>query len=184
MKNSTKVTLDWALLAIASITILTTLTVARKLVSYFYRSGNEWVLKYSSVVLLIFVGSWALYYLILKVKVRDPKTYLFCLLIAAAYGLILLKLSRFPAERLHLLEYGVVGLLAHRALKHHTIEPVCTNLAILVTLNIGLLDELIQGILPNRYYDTKDVLVNAAAGILGVFAASVIKYARKKENPV
>lgn len=182
MKNSKQVTLDWVLLALATVTILTTLTLARKMVRFFYRTDNVWVLKYSTVALLCAVGCCVLYYLIFKSKVRDPKTYLYLVLIAAVYGLILFKLSRFPAERLHLLEYGIVGLLAHRAVKHYSKEPGCTILATLITLNIGLLDELVQGILPNRYYDTKDVMVNAAAGILGVLIATVVKSTRSRES--
>ena len=188
MDNRGTIIRDWALLAVATVALLSTLGLVRDIVSFLDGAGYEWVLRHGIVAVLAAVGLTALIYLVGIAKVSHVKTYIYVLGLAVVYVLILWKLSRLPVEQVHLLEYGLIGILSHRAVRHHTPEPGCTLLAVLVTLNIGLLDELVQGILPSRFYDTKDVLTNAAGGLLGVLMATVLKNAprttaQKKDIP-
>ena len=155
--------------------ILCTLNIARKVVNSLSQSGYQWIFSKGSLYLFALIGVAILFYLIHVIKVRSPKIYLGLMVLASAYLLIIWKLSQFPIERIHLIQYGLVGLLAHRAIQNHTVEPGCTLLSVFVTLNIGLVDELIQGLLPGRVYDTKDVIINTIAGLLGMLTASLIK---------
>ncbi len=184
MTNRTKMIRDWVLLALMVVMILTTLGLVRRVVNFVYRLELGWTLKYGSVALLAAIGLAVIGYLVFIAKAKSVRTYFALAGLALLYGLILIKLSKQPVEQIHLVEYGIVGLLAHRALGHHSKEPGCTLLAVFVTLNIGLFDELIQGLLPSRIYDTRDVLTNAAAGLLGVLVAAVIRGAsiNKAEN--
>jgi hypothetical protein len=45
-------------------------------------------------------------------------------------------------------------------------------------LAAGWIDELIQGLLPTRYYDLRDVAFNAAAGLLALLARYALAHER------
>lgn len=88
-------------------------------------------------------------------------------LIGFSYASMLFLLIHFPAERLHLLEYGVLGALAWRATKEQTgvLRRGLRMAAFVAT--VSLLDEALQGLIHGRYYDNQDLLVNCLAGVLG-----------------
>jgi len=115
--------------------------------------------------------------------------------IAAGYAVLL---SRFelPEERLHFLEYGVIGGLVFAALverqKNRWDEsgesqsrraPVWPAVGAFVITGIaGWIDEGIQEILPNRFYDLRDVAMNAAAGALAVASIWILDLARRADE--
>ncbi len=79
--------------------------------------------------------------------------------IGCGYALIIANMAS-PEERAHLLQYGVVGLLAYVSFSERY-RP-----ALLFTAAAGWLDEGIQALLPTRHYDLRDVGFNALAGAL------------------
>ena len=89
-----------------------------------------------------------------------------------------------PEERTHLIEYGVVGVFIHAALSERTSQgrhvPVPAVLAVALTAALGLLDECIQAFLPNRYFDPRDIMVNALAGTFAVSASVSLMWAQQK----
>lgn len=82
----------------------------------------------------------------------------------------------FPSERLHFLEYGLLGMLVLRAsLKSRPRSlRAAFGLAALVLCTLGTIDELIQYILPNRFFDWRDIWFNIAGGLLGFGAYLVL----------
>lgn len=101
-------------------------------------------------------------------------------------GVYLLVLTRMgiPEERSHLIEYGIVGILIHEALKERAgadaaiLRPAL--LAIAMTAAVGTVDEIIQGFLPNRVFDVRDIAFNAAAGAMAVTASVVLSWTRSR----
>lgn len=93
--------------------------------------------------------------------------------IAFVYWLTFLRVEN-PAERTHLVEYGVIAALVHQALLERSAngrgvyKPAA--LAIGLTAAFGLVDELIQLITPGRFFDWADVLFNTLAGFMVVVA--------------
>ncbi len=67
-----------------------------------------------------------------------------------------------PEERVHLAQYGPLGILAWRALGGRTAA------ALVLAAAIGAGDELLQGALPARTFDAWDVGANAVASGAGV----------------
>ena len=91
-----------------------------------------------------------------------------CLLLTYAY---LLKYHcRFPAERLHLIEYGLLAYLSYRALRLDFSSVRAYALGFLASSGFGFLDEVIQHILPNRVFELRDVMTNVIASALGLLA--------------
>ena len=94
--------------------------------------------------------------------------------VALAYGVAFLRIAN-PAERTHLIEYGVVAALMYQALlergRHGRLVPMPAAIAVAATALLGLLDEGIQAVLPSRVFDWNDVLFNALAGFMATVAS-------------
>lgn len=105
----------------------------------------------------------------------------------AIYALLLQAMER-AEERLHLLEYGLLGLFIYLALverKRHTAKWTWPRPALLAAFLTGLCgwgDEIIQGILPSRYYDLRDVAWNTIAGCLAIAATVLLGGARRRSG--
>ncbi len=92
--------------------------------------------------------------------------------ILAVYLLAWLRLGSWE-ERTHLFEYALVAALLHEALLERRDNgrrvPLPALPALAISLLLGLLDECVQSLLPNRVFDWIDVAFNslAAAVIIG-----------------
>lgn len=107
---------------------------------------------------------------------------------AAVYVAILASLD-VVQERLHLVQYGVLGALALAAFAARWRESpgwrgtargqgaAATGLALLT----GWMDEIVQGILPNRQYDHRDVVLNLVAGALAITTILFAATARRRD---
>lgn len=111
--------------------------------------------------------------------------------VLAAVALVLAALAPVltgPEEAMHFVQYGLFGGLAYGALRErrraaagHLSPPLRhpALVAILLTALAGWGDEGIQYLLPNRYYDLRDVAFNAGAGVLAVAALAGREWARR-----
>jgi VanZ family protein len=97
-----------------------------------------------------------------------------------------------PEEALHFVQYGFLGGVVLAALKERrgnggtllwlgrSWRPA--PWAVLLTVAAGWADEGIQAVLPNRYYDLRDVAFNGVAGLLVVVVAEGRVWARKRDG--
>ena len=76
------------------------------------------------------------------------------------------SLRQSPAEALHFIEYGVLGLLLFRALSHRLRDQGIYVAAVLIGTTIGGLDEAVQWITPGRFWGIGDIWVNGVAVFL------------------
>lgn len=104
--------------------------------------------------------------------------------VGAAYLLAGLRLGVSPAERTHLIEYGVVAMLLYQALLERAGNgrrvPYPALIAVAATALLGWLDEGLQAALPNRVYDLIDVGFNALAGLMAVTASWALRRVRDR----
>ena len=77
-----------------------------------------------------------------------------------------LSLRRSPEETVHFLEYGVLAILLHRALRPTMGTDLVFITAVLMGALIGTVDEIIQWVSPSRFWDWRDLLLNGGAGAL------------------
>ena len=110
------------------------------------------------------------FFLMLSVWIYKKKYKLnqFLLIISPLLLLTYLSLSLDVwVERIHFVEYAVLGLLFSRAVNVRTLHGIIYT-GCLVTL-IGTVDEIIQWFLPNRVGDMRDVFMNAVGGLSGLW---------------
>ncbi|MDE2896782.1 MAG: VanZ family protein [Chloroflexota bacterium] len=103
--------------------------------------------------------------------------------VAFAYLLLILRSTYLPEERTHLMEYGVVGVFIHAALAERASQgrrvPLAPVVAVVLTAALGVVDEGIQWLLPNRVFDPVDMLFNLLAGATSVAAVVTLAWARR-----
>ena len=77
----------------------------------------------------------------------------------AITGLFLCRMT--PYERFHVVEYALVAVLYRKGTGSRKKAFVLASFG-------GILDEVIQWILPNRYFDLKDIFWNVVGVFLGI----------------
>ena len=148
-----------------------------------------------ATTILLILGGCALL-VVLAVIRRRPGWRQLSVLVAMGlvYAAFLPRLEQ-PEERMHLLEYGLVGALSFAALSERyraggnvgssrRARVKAGVLAILFTGCMGWIDEGIQYLLPRRFYDLRDVFFNFLAGALAVGGMLALEAARRRDRPV
>jgi hypothetical protein len=134
--------------------------------------GRGVVVQYG---LYLAVGIWLLGYIVLVRKERRVWRYvIFCCFVATFF--VMLKMEKNPGEKIHMAQYGLLGVLTYNALKidfdRNGSALYLVGAAICIVA--GALDEVIQGILPNRHFTWHDVLINGLSGILALLVIRIV----------
>jgi len=131
-------------------------------------------------VLVITAASFCaiVYVLVFRLKIRSPSNYLWLSAVAALYVYFTLKLWRAPEEAVHFLEYGLLGFFLFRALSLSIRDKGIYLTAFLIGSLIGIFDEILQWMMPGRYWDFRDAGLNALA--TGLFQVALWKGIKPK----
>ena len=127
------------------------------------RLGN--LADYFAALILGLAGIALIFYL--RAQRKTMINFIWLAILASFYVLALSRLQ-LSIEKIHFVEYGLLSLLVFRALRHNIMNRSLYFWSGLIVFCLGWLDEGIQYALPNRVYDTRDVIVNGLAGILGL----------------
>ena len=95
-------------------------------------------------------------------------------------------LPDLPEEKLHFLEYGLLGSVLFQACQERSARLgrgrlSATWLAMVLAGLAGWGDEGIQALLPNRYYDLRDILWNLLGSSIVILALFAGAAARKRD---
>ena len=90
------------------------------------------------------------------------KVVLVLLAAAFAYGTWFLRAR--PEEALHFVQYGLLSALAYRAFAEGGASRATYLNAFLLTAILGSVDEVIQWLVPKRFFDFRDIAINVIAG--------------------
>ena len=164
----------WFSLALYTILLYSTLTLAYDLyIIAFQAFGQGAISQGIYIITLLCVVTWFCYAL-----TRFPRKWTTYAMMGAI-GLVIygtMALEDAPANRIHFFQYFPLGILALEALRFRIHGRAIYIWAFLLVSSIGLGDECIQGLLPNRYFDAKDVMLNSLAGLLAlVFVGFVVR---------
>lgn len=96
------------------------------------------------------------------------------ILLGALSAWVLLTQLQTSAEAIHFSEYGILGYLLFRAWRHHVGDPLIYPISILSLGLIAWLDEFLQWLMPGRFWDFRDIRLNAMAGIIVLLAVALV----------
>lgn len=174
--TSTKEKRFWVYTIVVLIAIFSSLFVGQPL------SGllrNEGVQAFAFILAMLLIGAGVL---ARGLQQRGSKNMLAVWLgITAVYLLVFVRLG-LP-ERSHLIEYSVLALFIHSALSERYKGRYALRTAISAlsaTVLIGVVDESVQLLLPNRVFDPLDMLFNGLAGVMAIGASLILQWGRKK----
>ena len=102
----------------------------------------------------------------MKKKIHAIKTP--ALILVLITGLILAWQIKIPVEKVHILEYGVLGWFIARDLIKVKRKNTGIILACIFCIVVGVLDELFQAVLPYRVFDLRDIVFNGLGGAWGI----------------
>jgi len=115
-----------------------------------------------AVFIIIFL---AIFWRVYRFKITFYRKLLF--LIFLALGLYWSWSLRIVAERIHILEYGLLGYWAARDLLQNKIN-IRSCILLIITISVfAFLDEGLQYFLPYRVYDLRDIAFNLTGGAWG-----------------
>ncbi|MFN0118395.1 MAG: VanZ family protein [Elusimicrobiota bacterium] len=144
--------------------IYATLNIARTPLAYLRAHG------YLKLTLntLFFLSALSMTTYLLWYKTREWWRYIFLFFTFYLYSYFS-KFTQTPEELVHFFQYGLVGVLFLRALEKHDFnKPFSWVMAFFIASIAGIIDELLQGLLPNRHYDARDILLNVISVTLGL----------------
>jgi len=158
-------TVAWAWVATYSVGVYATLSVAPEIWGVAYRFTNG---RVGHLITLSAIGTVLWAFLRIHSQSLGIRAVGVVVLLAGVYGVLLVELSRSPAERLHLLEYGLLSYLTYRACRLSFEQRTAAIVGAFVAALIGTGDEMIQWVLPNRVFEWKDVGLNVISSVLGM----------------
>lgn len=154
----------WIAVGLYTACLYSTLSVAFRLyVTIYDRVGPATVSQTMNGVLLVAAalgGLWTI-----RVYRPRPAGYL-ALLISLLVLLYAMDVLDVPAKRFHYFQYVPLAILVFDALRFRFPAPDLHLYTFATVCLIGLGDEALQGLLPNRYFGVTDLVVNASAGAL------------------
>lgn len=144
--------------------IVVSASFTRQILDFFYAHIGK------DVTITIFGACFILIFLVILWGIlRLPLSYnrkIFFLIVFAS-GLYLGWSMKIVAERIHILEYGLLGYLASRDLFKNKVGFKSGIFILLIIAIFAFLDEGFQRLLPYRVYDLRDIVFNLAGGIWG-----------------
>ncbi|GAK58465.1 hypothetical protein U27_05439 [Candidatus Vecturithrix granuli] len=197
----------WLLVAVYSAIIFLTLSYARTLSSLMETRYGKDVFSQITSVTLTAAGIGVLAYFLTRKTHLLARLSIFAL-IAAVYGFILNpdlrnavcaylqtlgmnthfleSLDIYPivaAEKIHFLEYGLLGLLLCKTLSYQIKNKSAYLVALVIVYLVGMTDETLQWALPNRVGEYRDIWINVVSGALAILAVWLVIRPRVFQQP-
>jgi hypothetical protein len=124
-------------------------------------------INYLGLFFVCILGAYFLLYLIFQKQVKKISVYFAFFLISITCLAILKYMCISGAERFHLLLYGILSCIIFWALKLDIKNNKIYVFATILVFLLGTIDEFIQGALPMRVFDARDIFMNWLSGGMG-----------------
>ena len=165
---------SWTYVGAWTVALLATLPLAPRALQIIERVTGKWI---AAAVVVVLIGLFVA--VILRHLVRTHKTSIaraVWLITSAALVVATAATSETPIEGLHFVQYGVLGALAFRALSNRMQDARIYFGAAIIAGIVGTIDEAIQWLLPNRFWDVRDIVLNFSGAVLGqIIIAQVLR---------
>ncbi len=157
----------WGWVGLCTLAIFSVVPLARLIQNFVSSRWGRTAFGFTVLagVAAAFLG--VIYLLVFVLKVRSLPRYLWLTAVLGLYVHFTLRLWRAPEEAVHFLEYGLLGFVLFRALSLTIRDKSIYITAFLAGSLVGTADEILQWLTPGRYWDFRDVGLNAlAAGLI------------------
>jgi hypothetical protein len=156
----------WILVTLWVLVIYTTIPFVRALREWFVARWSPLLISWAVAAVIVVAAVVTLALLARRAGEFRPGALPWIIAVATVMVLWTFSLRRSPEEAVHFLEYGVLALLLHRALRPFIPDASVFVAGALLGALVGTVDEVIQWISPSRFWDWRDLVLNAGAGVL------------------
>jgi len=163
----------WLWVGLCTLSILIIVPLARAIQGFVTAHGGRALFGYAVIAATAVAFCALIYVLFFHLKIRSVSQYVWLALIAAFYIYYTLRLWKAPEEAVHFLEYGLLGYFLFRALSLTIQDKSVYFAAFFAGSLVGICDEIFQWAVPGRYWDLRDVALNALAS--GLFQLALWK---------
>lgn len=162
----------WALFVGWAALIYASIPFARGILQWTELHGGAGSMRWLSIALIGLAAAWAIRRILRRLRhLRWPRIAL-VVFVAAVFVYLAFEMMDTPAEALHFVEYGVLGLLAFRAFAMRGRDPLVYLNAALACALVSTIDEAVQWMTPGRYWDVRDLSNNSLAAALVLVAVA------------
>ncbi len=173
----------WSLIVVYTGIIYATLSIVSKVRKFLVETYGDTVFDHIYWFFGI-IGVALLFFCFRKYKGRQLLVKLLIFAIFTGIYAYYLSGMKYAIERIHFLEYGLLGVLVYIAFTRHISHWITVILSLHVVYWIGLGDEAIQGMLVNRVGEIRDSIINLFSGILGVMLWWFITEASRMQGKI
>jgi VanZ family protein len=163
----------WLWVTLCALVIFLIVPLARTIQKFVSSHWGRSLFGYAVLAATAVVFLALVHVLVARLKIRSPSNYLWLTAVACLYVYFTLKLWRAPEEAVHFLEYGLLGFFLFRALSLSLRDKSIYLVAFFLGSLVGTFDEILQWMMPGRYWDFRDAGLNALA--VGLFQVAVWK---------
>jgi len=155
-----KLWISWLWVFLCALAIFLAVPMARAIQNFVSARWGRSLFGYTVLVITISVFLILLYILYFRLNIRSVSNYIWLSIVSCLYVYFTLKLWPNPEEAVHFLEYGLLGFFLFRALSFTIKDKTIYLAAVLIGSLVGIFDEILQWIVPLRYWDLRDVWLN------------------------
>jgi len=157
----------WSIIVVYTGIIYATLSIVSKIRKFLVEKYGDTVFDHI-YWLFVVIGIGLLFFCFSKYRGKQLLVKLAIFAVFAGIYAYYLSGMTFAIERIHFLEYGLMGVLIYIAFTRHIQHWISVILSLHLVYWIGLGDEAIQGILPSRVGEIRDSVINLFSGVLGI----------------
>ncbi len=153
---------SWSFVFLWTLIIFLTIPAARYIQAHIQ---DTWGREAFTIITLcgIIIGCISAVTYLLRQGIKSTGNYVWLFITTAIFIGYTYHLSEAPEEALHFIEYGILGLFVFRALSHKIRDYSIYFTACIIGALIGTVDEMIQWVTPQRYWDYGDIWLNLLA---------------------
>ena len=155
---------SWLLVGLWIVAIFATVPIARALQGVVTERLGRSAFGYMTLAAVGLATAFTVRYLI---RSRQPvASYVWLAAVAAIFVGSTIHLWRIPEEAAHFVQYGGLGVLAYRALSHRVRDATIYVSAAMFGALTGMVDEFLQWMTPDRFWDLRDIWIDAIGAAL------------------
>lgn len=177
----------WLIVALWVVVLFLTVPIARTLQSHIRSALGDTSFGYIVIAIATISALYLIFYLYRQYSKPQIAQIVWIVICASLIILYTIKLWANPIEAFHFVQYGILAGLLFYALSWQHSNVLIYPLVILATSIVGIADEGLQWLIPNRVWGLSDIGINCMAGAIvalaiamGIRPSSICKEVSKK----
>jgi hypothetical protein len=156
-------TASWSWAGLWLLSIYATIPLARGVQEIIRAQAGKLVFLWITLVAFVLAAGWVVHAVRRRELALSPRRSAILFAILTWYAWLLWTMRGNAEETFHFVQYGLLSVLLFRALSHRVADVSIYFAVTAIGTVCGILDELIQWLVPRRYFEFRDIAINLLA---------------------